>query len=929
MNRSIKFTCICVVIITIGIVLFCMMTLDQRQEYRSNPPVDSSLLLKSKEQKNAVFTTPDEKIAAIPSPIPTKAAPIEKSGITPENSRPLTFEIVDALNQPIDSGVVILGTKHYSFQNGSLTVPGIPPGIVQASVVSDGYQKADAPIDPNNDTAIRICLEYQSKFKIQVYWDKEFKTPAPNVRVVLRKGTGVIRPLPDSFNLSYIARGDVSLQGNLRFDGNRIQVNHAPYGPQSFHPVYSSGWSDLFTNDQIIGISGLMWDESAPLLDNPMSFIQKQTNCNSARLRIYDALLAYYSNPTGSTEEHDFLDIQRENQHLFVHLPKLHEYPIGEVYQERETGADGSCLFENLPAGSYFAQAIGDEVSSTIAFLHPAKGGEKIYLSRWFSNVTIRARLAGLPFQFAGIKNAAVRLFPKQPNLESNIQSGKTDEFGKITFEYVPFGQYLLEVKPPDAREEDIYRNDILINEPRRQLLALFKSSGYTISGKVKEIKTHDLIEGFNLQLFRTSDRMGEHSVAKSDSQGAFVFRNVPSGEYILIPIIDNENDCGVIPAPNVKIPIPKPTPVITSVAQSRFGHSSSSSRTISQIPSHTIAGGMIGDQDNQIFRSIPLDEMKVEVRDADIVNLQYSVVYRNPVTISGIVSLNNSPIENSVVRIACKNVRFIENPVLSDAQGHYKISLYANSAKIAYTARITAMINETSENDNLSMLNPFVLKKSKYTAKGIETISFKNGEKLDNVNIIIRESTNDYMIKGKIICEDYTKLDGIQLQAMQNNESVPTQILDHGEYQITNLEPGRVTISVKPGIHVIDTPHMGKRSTTEFCDLNYTLAISSIHKVVEKDLILVPATNMSGQLIQEDQAPLPGVQITVKNKANQIISIGKTDQHGYFWFWGMKHNERYSLSAISPDLKNLNLYPNLAQAGINNLRLIAKYNIP
>ena len=299
--------------------------------------------------------------------------------------------------------------------------------------------------------------------------------------------------------------------------------------------------------DQVVGISGNMWDPAATTKIRKGSTLYSPIlQPKSMRLRIWDAITAYEESNPGSRND-DFIEFEREGSRHNCTMGKINASGRGGIVAKRITDSDGRCRFKNLPAGTYFVQAQKENRRTHFGVIHPARSGGKLYMASGCA-VYVKVRYSSISIlEEGGISGVAVSLKSSEPSQGGGLYTGRTDKVGMMHFDSIPWGRYQLTATPP----HDLYLGsktiDVTIEEPQQSVTVLFGSNSYTISGTVLERETRKPVPGFELGLRHVKSPRGVSTISKSD--GSFEFAVYKTGEYEISPNIPRGSYKGYMPA--------------------------------------------------------------------------------------------------------------------------------------------------------------------------------------------------------------------------------------------------------------------------------------------------------------------------------------------------------------------------------------------
>lgn len=902
-GRSTIVFCAVVVLILICIAVFYFWPESKQTNIVPNEIIETNPTDISGTQDSVAQTLSDvteaEKDSPIPQNTPTKVS----------ISTGLQIKIVDAIGDPIPGGILDCDGTEYSFQNGVCTITPAIKGRHSLTVRADGYETVSKDIDVKEEESLTVTMEYLISLQFVVYNDPEMRKPISDAEIVLWKGPSVQRPIfkETSLNMHSFTGGDYKItfqekDGTFHIIGVNANSSDQKEIPQP--------------GDRLTGVSAFALEK-----DDTLNFPLKLPrlpllNDNSRRLRIWDALVYYSGNAANTEIFDDKIEFEKEDSSKFMDLiwrvPKPAEQ---KIIASKMTDKNGMCRFDDLSAGTFFAQASKNEKYCPPYIIHPARGGAEFYMNQTGEknmgkiDVHVQLSASGTYRMSRDIEGSKVILTP-----EKGFQTSNTDRSGRVTFESVSWGECTIKVLPTGDVPFSPITQKFNFQE-QNKTITIFVESGFDIKGKVVREDTKTPVPNFGLLLFfkNTNETISAKRVSPgmygetiTSEEGSFIFPNTRPGEYFLTAL--NESD-------------------FIGCFQ---GESDDPSETIDSVYTYD-------------------SRLNLQVLDRSLEEIVYKVLPRVKTRFRGVVKtpdgefLPGAKIEigsiatrqiMGVSSLFFNKLNYTKEGATTDERGSFDITVFTTPSRRFLTKEITAKIEEEikyppNSISNISSLpnKPFGM--SVIKNQGSTTVHFQTGDTVENILIVVDE-TDYYEITGKITTEDgiwpittdplgddappfgVKPINGkwpveVQLSGSQKHyHNIPGDIDPMGNYRIRIPEKDRVNLIVDI-IFPFSSNTFTKEYIPPYCSISVPVENKDGLKVVNKDIVLKIAGYFSGRVVNEKNYPLENISVKAFSPGVEypILLSAVTDENGYFMITNVQKGLEYNLQAIYPGEEN------------------------
>ncbi len=850
-----------------------------------SPPHSQLVTVDDEDNDAAPVPDPiDQAKTAIPkqSTIHSTTPPLIANSSSPSLSKtrvqfqdePLSIQIVDAMGDEIPKGCIHFQDQDYNFVNGSLQIDAHPAsGACPLACEANGYASATEIIHLPVRDSVMITLEYLCSFDTKVYLGNESNRPVAGAEVTLWKGPNVQRPLPANTKFNYLTQGLKRMQAHLKREEDGCRIIHPGENAPPVRGAFLGKQTDLEMEDLIVGISGCRWNENVRILHHPLDEIYPYNNHNSLRLRVWDALIAYSYDEKDNLETirrwedaDDFVDIQRGASKFYCMVDANIEK--GTIVSTQTTNSNGTCRFESLPAGTYIAQARKGNIRSFYKILHPARSGADLNLISASSKVRVRVVRAGVEYKFAAaIPGASIQFHPIDQTQEG-FYVGETNRYGSVDFNSLPWGKYKLRITPSSDLFETPKTMLVDIDEPQEYLIIELKGEGYTISGRVLVDETNESVADFGLELSQRKPNDGTFSRLKSDSNGAFTFKNVPSGEYCLSPLIDRRYHIGYTVARQME----KLTYPLSAVSEFNLS-------TISE------------NDEQYVFSSLTQDVagLTLFVTD-DIHDIKYYVHPTVETLFRGSVRTEDGkPVPGASISTDSA-VRFLSPDPVSDQDGRFELTTVTRPSRYPHQLTFVASVKEILEGPMTGMSHRVLM-------RGIKDVLFSIGDDVSGIDIVVEDIIRDGKITGKIETEDgLNYFDGFNAMAIQKSNSVMERIGFDGEYIIEGLESGPVTLWILPPAGFEQDRRFGEVRIQEYCSEFYDIEIPEDGEPPFIHTTLVRAAHLAGCVVNAIRQPVVMAALVLPEVSQSSKRSTYSDDRGMFWMYALRPGKPYRL---------------------------------
>ncbi|MFH1744360.1 MAG: M56 family metallopeptidase, partial [bacterium] len=799
-------------------------------------------------------------------PIPTAQAAAEN---------PSKTRIVDALGDPIPGGHIEIDGKQYKFENGDLDLPALVKGKHTFVAQADGYESLTREVEFPLSEGLVLTMEYTCSLEFVVRSNDEDSKPIRGAEVIVWRGPEVQRPVSSEVQVQAYHNQPEAGPMVLKPDENGIRVVSDGAVSLRTYRETNGGFMPPKTGDLIVGLSGTMCRIGDRPRHEQMYYRMPIEKPLSKRLRVWDAFTAY-ALLGSSLKGDDTMEFERGTERFWWSILRMNPTGFDEVAATSKTNREGKCQFDNLPAGTYFAQARKGELRSTISAVHPARKGEELRLKRPNATVVIQAKLHGLTgWEISAVPRANIQL-KHVGTRGGGLFTAKADQFGRAEFEQVPWGQYLLTVSPTEESSLDPKTMEVSVLEPRVDFTVEFEvENAHMISGKVVRADTKEPVEGFPLELFRQTRPFGVYGRKTSDSVGRFEFSNALPGEYILIPLTHPGEYMGYLP---VK--------------------------------------GFLLRKNWKVSEGI---EQEFEVVDEDIGELVVPVLPGIETHFSGkVTGPDGVPVSGAEIAFGDSKFgnryAFLEQENVSKDDGTFSLSIVTTPDDQVREGRLHAAVfapPEPKKKASGAAIGGAVggliggigggvggvgggFGQGGPSAQGSQGFQFRVGETVSGIEIVLQTPETAHSLIGAIKTNDGKWPVDLSLYAYQNGQHLQGQVNDDATYRIDWLQPGPFEIGVS-------IPSMSGTSADgirfqrkEYCHESRKLVMPEDQRTITSDITLVKAGHIRGKVVDSAGNPIEG--LVVSTVGSDSGGYDNTEENGEFWMIGVRPGKTYTV---------------------------------
>lgn len=835
---------------------------------------------------------------------PTVAASSPET-LPPENAQnTLRVRVQDALGEPVKKGVIALNGKEHTLYGGLFLCEDIPKESCGMVASAKGYSSATGMFDPSKTGEYSFTLEYTSSHGVTVYADKAKKTLCPGADVYLWKG--MTPPRPPITNTPVLVEGiswlspydtDIISRTNVGLRVASIQKS-IPYAKNHYYQGLSLRPSvqDVITGVDLCNWGAYRWEANRDIVNQKRFKYTPIPDPTSPNLRIWDVLsMAEKSGQGDRLHERIMIRFLHDEKECYSHI-RMPLIPVDKtLIQQGKTDQNGQCKFSGLPPGIYYIQAgRANQRSAIITFL-PTQGHTQLAIFD-SSRVSVSVKISGLEQTGSlfgqSVPNAKVSLMPSgNPDIQGKgLYSGSTDKVGMVILKPVQWGTYRMSVEIPEEYSAPPIIQEVTIYSAYHDFTILI-DSGVSVSGKVVRKDHNTGVPDYSVELRRTySNDNYIHGVAKTDSEGNFVFIKVQPGTYILKSYLDYDENTKFLP-----------------------------------YPTHFIIGA-IG--------AIPnIESLEIEVNDTDVEGLEYPV---SPVTLthwSGqVVDEDNIPVPGARLSIEYrlgKNPLSVKTlgpqPPTTDENGRFSLMIPsgAEAVRKEYTYYLVADMVQVipytpSEDSGHSIIKDTIVP----LAQGEIPVTFHIGDERMNLKVTLNTSLFTKRINGIIKTEDNGPLDGISISARQDQFQLPVSLSNDGTFLINGLKPGKITISTMSRGIDVQIEGLDSKILPEYHNECILVDIpSDDNPDLYVEITLKKAGYLTGVVLDSDGIPKKGVWIITQLPWDKgLISESPTEIDGQFILSGIPLNYRYDLTVLEDKSNAILTVVNGVQPSVDGL---------
>ncbi|MFH1743442.1 MAG: hypothetical protein ABIH23_30935, partial [bacterium] len=598
----------------------------------------------------------------------------------------------------------------------------------------------------------------------------------------------------------------------------------------------------------------------------------------SLRLRVWDTLVAHEHNKH-TRSGGDFIEFERNGSRHSCQTGKMDASQRGRIVAKGTTDSSGQCRFENLAAGIYFVQARKDNLWTEFAVIHPARGGQDLYLARAGILHLLVKYAASSVFAEGAISGAGVELKSPQSLIPTVRQ---TNVFGEVDINPVLWGSYQLTVSPPQALFLESKTTEIDVEEPDTFVCIEFEAKRYSISGAVLTVGKKKPVAEFGLGRRCLSDVLEAPRLCKSKEDGSFVFSGIRPGEYEIRPDIPRGTYKGYMPAGW--------QPALGDPTQATI---------------------------------------KVTLEDKDVTGLEYLVVGGVKTRFKGEVTKSDgSPIQDAFVSLDVPEY-ITESGDSSGEDGRFDLCIFLPPDDREHGADIKAIVygprplqsKEVTERTmdvgggivaTVRVGQPLGPKYQQTLLQGSCPVNFKVGDTVRDIHVVMKGPDEAPAVVGRIITEDGIWPIPLIITMWYEDDRGPdryAQIAEDGSFRIDWMHPGPFTLRVD-----FFGSLMAKVDSTfdvtpnqPVCPKFIRLEMPADQRILHVDVSLSKAGQIAGRVINKESQPIIGARIIVRgtdyspNKSITEIHTFETDEDGLFWVYGQQVGKEHTVEVVLP----------------------------
>ena len=427
----------------------------------------------------------------------------------------------------------------------------------------------------------------------------------------------------------------------------------------------------------------------------------------------------------------------------------------------------------------------------------------------------------------------------------------------------IPYGEYLLQVNPPDGQ---LVEKQVSIHQPKEKFEILISGfEQYDLSGIVIDEDTKQPIAGYDLLL----DALGYQT--KSGPDGRFAFNNLPPYIYdICTPIPENGIVEYMLASSDLNYYMPAiPLAKVTVPSDKQDNVEIRLHKAV-----NTKLSGMVIDTQRK-----PLQGAKITVAKIDPNN---SLAGENLGTIPKSVETN----QNGGFAFYLPNTNTTKgesiNYEINAAVGHNMPGGWSANSDNSYTIGYPSFIPETVGSIN---------------AKG------KAGEDINNLVITIAGKM-EKSIHGRLIAEE-ENFEPVYMTAKQNSIYKTVDKKPDGTFTIANMVTGDFSLSISPNIDTIIETTFEILTERKYVHEQLKLTIPENEKEMYIDIHLRRNLTLTGTIGYADGSPLRFSSIQVSKENDKFyIGYAKTNHKGFFKIDGLVADGYYQFNFFDPENK-------------------------
>jgi len=806
-----------------------------------------------------------EEASGVAEPSPTEAQIAQATEPVHEPTS-VQVRIVDALGDPISGSWLRIGDQTIPVLEGTIELP--EQAITANDVVAGATGFAETAQNLRAELAqgqksVDIQLEYLCAFDVRVMRGQSPETRRPagaGVEVRVYQGPKPIRPPSETLLVRYSGNWAANSARIVR-DQIGLHVLDTLISPIADDPLIQENNEEINhkPGDVITQIGVCVWETGGE--EGTQSQDWWNARLYRSRIRIWDTL-AVYSTKQPYLTQYAGMAVQvsvtsQKGVRKSLNTCRFNPDVRGPCVAVGTTDENSHCRFENLPAGIYLLQAMHQGARSEFETVLPVEREVTLYLAATaYLGVSVRAYgMEDEPWWLdrskGSIEGANVVLRRKDSGFSGGFYTTKTNEYGGASFQELPFGTYQITAEPPASFGAIPAQKTVsaTLDLPRQKIGLEFDSSTlFKVTGKVLEAETHSPVENYILELGTvTRDIFLSNGMGMSAADGSFTIARIPNGRYFL------------------------------RTRPATFKHFD------------YVSPEYVSEPDNEESKF----GLLIEVNGADVNGIEYLVQKSVETRFSGrVVGPDGKPIELPRVTFKRgKGFRVIPR-VINQGESHTittkytpggKIDYYKGGESIEYKGETktdregcfelsvrSLAYNDTCTGTLLAEYDPdddYVPER-----KGNLDVEFRPGDTLENLEIVLSVSKDDYStITGEILTEDGDPLIVSYVNAVQM-EGVRSKgvIFNGNQYRVDWAEPGQVEIQVHP------------KRDSGYCEKFFHVDVPETPSMITYNPVLERAAQISGRVIDRDRNPVANVSVLLCATPS-YYHADTTDEEGRF----------------------------------------------
>ncbi len=825
------------------------------------------------------------QIAVQPSPTPTV---VPTPALPPEGV--LAVRLVDALGDSIPNGIIEIASRTYESATSEFLIRDVSEGTYMIQARAEGYQSTTSTVQIPTEDWQAITLEYLCSFEIFVHSDLEQTLPVSGVELSLVEGPKPPRP-PKSL-LSVVAEKNALDRGilGLRPVGGKIRIDSIE-GMQPNGSWVNDRFRDsaaeqprVELNDVVVGMKTRSKEVHSPL----------------SRLRQWDTIALASLGPDRPMSIGDLL-FRRGTGTFQCPIFGVEETPGLQTIRTLVTDETGKCRFEALSPGLYFVKGAKGISRTVVDPLFPVDCRMNMRLYGEVDNiVSVSVEKKNFPnMRWFYIPDADVRLEGIDRKI---LLSDNTGKGGRVLrFQPVPWGRYRITVTPPESLQAEPPSKEIEISveRPQTSLTVDFQvNEGVKVSGIVQREDTKETLADFpvELKVNRSPSTQGRatwqrYALVKTNADGEFQFEQV-------------------LPMPGGYM--------ITSPPAKEF-------------PSmYTDCGKGLRFLDRDDPRAKP--DPHFLVTTSDVTGIVYSVLPAAITTLMGTVTMpDGSPVADAHLEIEGLDEKIVQSGSLTDTEGRFAFSflLPASDKPVETALRATLKAKPIRIVLSVSQGTPdYVYEDAGLAADGSAPVSFRIGDTIRDIRIVLKEMEKGHVLYGKILTEDGRAPEypeAILLDVSQKQEKsihkeslvgpdqvgLRAHVEPDGAYRVEGLQPGPFRLNIWPHNQSVTPEKVTLPPPVSYQGMEVQLEMPPDVKETRYDVVLEKESYFHGRVLDENLEPLSDETMSVSafsdDSSGARQDFGTVNSSGYFLIY-VKPGQEYNLQVV--DRNTLAKYP-------------------